>query len=322
VLAFGPACAAPAKAVLSDESISGAVDDRLLYDAATPAVHIDVVTHDGIVFLTGRVGHLLAKERAERLATTVKGVRAVINRIVVGSQPRPDAEIRKDVARALQWDPTTEPRKILIFVDEGAVTLSGTTHSWQERELTEKVIKGVRGVTKVRNDLDVDFKIRRPDAEIREEIRGTLRWDAFVDDRLITISVGGGRVTLGGTVGSLAEKRRARSAAWVVGARSVNVSSLVVSRWLHDPRLRRDPYRPKTNAEIRRTISDALRYDPRVRVSRIAVEAEEGEVTLLGTVDSPEGRRAAAEVARGVLGVWRVENRIRVRSATSDNRSA
>jgi osmotically-inducible protein OsmY len=54
---------------------------------------------------------------------------------------------------------------------------------------------------------------------------------------------------------------------------------------------------------------------PDVKVHRIDVDTRDGVVTLEGTVDSDAQRKAAAEIAKGVDGVARVENKLLVRPA-------
>ena len=54
---------------------------------------------------------------------------------------------------------------------------------------------------------------------------------------------------------------------------------------------------------------------PEVKVHRIDVDTRDGLVTLEGTVDSDAQRQAAAEMARGVEGVTRVENELLIRPA-------
>jgi|GEM_PF-2840165 len=66
-----------AREELDDSEITNAVDDQLVEDAATPAWSIDVSTSEGIVTLSGTVSSALAKSRADKVASTVKGVRGI-----------------------------------------------------------------------------------------------------------------------------------------------------------------------------------------------------------------------------------------------------
>ncbi|HXV61841.1 MAG TPA: BON domain-containing protein, partial [Vicinamibacteria bacterium] len=107
------ACCVPAHALggnrdLEDVNIQGAIEDQLLLDPSVPWNDIDLSAADGIVTLNGTVDNLLAKERAASIARTVKGVRAVVNRIEVDPDPAPaDEDVRRNVRAALEADPAT-----------------------------------------------------------------------------------------------------------------------------------------------------------------------------------------------------------------------
>lgn len=53
---------------LDDKNITAAIEMEYWDDAAVPSNRIDVETSNGIVTLTGSIDHILAKERAERIA--------------------------------------------------------------------------------------------------------------------------------------------------------------------------------------------------------------------------------------------------------------
>jgi osmotically-inducible protein OsmY len=297
---------------IPDQEVADAVDDELMADPATPAWSIDVSVDEGIVTLTGDVDNILAKDRADKLATTVKGVRAVVNRLDVVAPDRSDAAIEQDVRDALLFNDATEKMEVSVAVDDQVVTLTGTTDSWQEKELAGKVANGVKGVTAIENRIELDYPRERADGTIRDEVQRALHWDAYVDDALVDVAVDGGVVTLTGTVGSLAEKREAGIEARVAGVTDVK-NELTVESWAREARFRKDKYQPMSNEQIKEAVADALRYDPRVARFDIDVQPKNGYVTLRGIVENLKAKRAAAENARTVIGVWGVENRIKVR---------
>lgn len=297
----------------TDQKISDVVDTDLSFDPAVPAHRIDVRTNEGIVTLSGSVDNLLAKDRAERIAETIRGVRSVVNTIEVDPLPRSDDEIRLDVAAALAADPATDLYEIEVAVDGGKVTLKGTVESWREKDLAERVAKGVRGVIGLANEIGIEYASDRPDTEIRTEIQQALRWDRLVDHALIDVRVSDGAVTLTGTVGSLAERRRARIDSWTAGVESVDDSGLEVAYWTRDDRLRADKFTVRSDAEVQASIKDALLYDPRVASFAVDVDVESGMATLRGVVDSVEAKQAAARTARNTVGVWHVKNLVKVR---------
>ena len=291
VLAFGFTPYALSVPILSDQTINDNIYDEVDMDSAVQADSIYVTTSDGIVTLSGTVDNLLAKDRARRIAEAVKGVRAVINKIsVVPTLLRTDSEIRDNVEDALLMDPVTEFFKVDVKVKDSAVTLSGTVDSFQEKWICEKVVKGVKGVKEVNNQLIVDSKETRTDREIQVEVEEVLKWDVLVNHVPITVEVRDGTVYLSGVVGSAAEKRQARIDAYAAGVRSVDTTGLKIQNWANDPKMRKRAYVKKTDAEIERAVKDALLYDPRVSSLNVSVEVSDGQVTLRGEVGNYESK--------------------------------
>lgn len=311
----------PATAVmaaeLSDIEITDAIENEMRFDPSVPLYAMDVSTVDGIVTLTGRVNDVISKERAARIARAVKGVRSVVNRVDV--EPwikRTDAEIQNDITTALTMDPATESYEVGVEVSNGSVVLTGNVDSWDERDLASKVAKSVGGVRALDNQINVDYEKDRSDYEIRTEIEKVLEWDVLVDDGLIDVDVQDGKVTLSGTVGSAAERFRARTSAWVAGVRDVDVAALEVSGWARDEELRQHKYVVRPDSEVTTAVEEALARDPRVASFDVNVATENGVVTLRGIVHNVSARRAAEQDARNTVSVAMVENRLRVRPIT------
>lgn len=312
VVAFAATTAAAAPE-MTDQQITDKVEDELLFDPGVTSTNVDASTVNGVVTLDGETTNLLAKQRAARVAETVKGVRSVVNRIQVEPPlARSDDAIEKDVEQALLNNPATDSYEVTTSVQGGEVTLEGTVDSYQERLLVDKVAKGVRGVTGIDDQIEVDAQSDRLDSEIEHEIEQILKWDRFIDDNLISLKVDDGEVRLSGTVGSAAEKRQARVQSWVAGVTSVDDSNLKVAVWARDEKLRGDKFALKPTNEIRDAIEDALLYDPRVNRFNVKIETAGSTVTLRGHVDNLEAKRAAESVARNTVGVTWVTNRLKV----------
>ena len=297
---------------LNDLDITLAVDTQLENDDGVPAHRIDVRTRDGIVSLNGSVPHLLARERAGEIATRVKGVRSVVNRIEILPVPRSDDQIRRDVELALVADPATNFFGLKVGVRDGTVSLSGRVSSWQEERLCTLVAKGVSGVREVLSNIEVAPSPQRSDDEIRAEIERRLDFDVWVDAELIDVKVIKGRVILSGTVGSLAEKKRAFGDAWIAGVKSVEDKELRVDWFKHSDMRRSRTYEPKSDAEIRQAVKDAFAYDPRISRFDPGIEVKNGVITLTGRVDSLQAKKAAEQDARNTRGVWQVKNHLKI----------
>jgi osmotically-inducible protein OsmY len=69
--------------------------------------------------------------------------------------------------------------------------------------------------------------------------------------------------------------------------------------------------------DLTRDVSDELFWDPRVDNEAIAVSADEGKITLRGTVGSLREKREAQKAARRVFGVTSVDNQLQVRLLSS-----
>lgn len=313
-LLLGALAVSASGAEVTDRRIADAVEDELLFDTAVRANDITVTVVEGVVTLDGEVSNALARDRAVMIAETVRGVRSVVDLIEVDPYwGLTDAEIEQKARDALLYNPAAESYEIGVDVDGKVATLTGKVESWAERDLAGKVVKGVRGVRSIENDIVVEYVTERSDMEIENDVEERLRWDVLVDDGLIEVSVDGGEVSLEGTVGSLAEKRQARNDAWVAGVEEVDVSGLEVKMWARDERLRKDKYVVKPARRVKEAIEDALLYDPRVLSMDVTPEVTGGVVTLRGAVGSLEEKRAAGDVARNTVGVVTVDNRIRIR---------
>jgi osmotically-inducible protein OsmY len=300
---------------IEDEDITFAIDTELAINDNVPSHLIDVITSEGIVTLEGTTDHILAKTRAEEIAKTIKGVRSVINKIKVKPVDRSDKDIQKDVKEALLEDPVAESFDITIDVNNGLVRIKGIVNSWQEKQLVETTVKGVKGVRKVKNNLNIRYKSNRTDFEIKEEIQARLLNDVWIDAALIDVDVENGDVKLRGSVGSAYEKDRAKSVSWVAGTKSVDAHQLKVEWWARDKMKKKETVTYFNDDRIEQAIKDAFLYDPRVYSYNLNIESENGKVVLSGKVKNRKAKKVAEKDALNTRGVWRVINHIKVRPA-------
>jgi osmotically-inducible protein OsmY len=296
----------------TDAEITEAIERELEMSRGISPASILVATNEGIVTLSGSVNNILAQERAERIASMIKGTRAVINEINVEPVSRTDAEILENINSALTNDPVTEVWQIEPVVNNGVVTLGGEVESWQEKQLASRVVKGVAGVKQIDNQISINYKAQRTAPEIEQDIQSALQWDARVDSRLINVEVEGSQAILSGIVGSAFEKSLVITDAYVIGVMSVDANDLEVEPWADEERMRAKILPELEDSAIRDAVQDALLYDPRVAAFNLNVAVDEGAVTLTGTVDNLKAKRAAAQDARNTTGVWRVETNINV----------
>ena len=145
------------------------------------------------------------------------------------------------------------------------------------------------------------------DAVLVTKIKADLVADPVTAARHIDITVFKGRVQLNGFVDSNDEKMQAGKVAR--GVRGVkNVENNLKLRGAE-----RTAGQVIDDATIMAHVKAALIADGRTKAHQIEVETHSGVVQLAGFVDSNAARTAAVELARGVDGVSRVDDRIAIK---------
>jgi osmotically-inducible protein OsmY len=75
------------------------------------------------------------------------------------------------------------------------------------------------------------------------------------------------------------------------------------------------------DTDLTADVSDELFWDPKLDNSAIAVSADDGKVTLRGTVGSLREKREAKKAAERVFGVISVDNQLQVKLMNDDKRA-
>lgn len=297
---------------LEDLDIQHAVERELIYDAVVPSDEVQVQVAAGVVELAGTAPHLLARERAARLAESVRGVRSVSTQLRVMPTALADETVQKEVEEELSRDPVASTVNVDVEMSEGVATLRGSANSWSQKEAVTRQAMSVRGVREVKNAMTIDYEEEPPDEAIERTVEKRLHWDTLVDEGLIDVDVADGVVYLSGVVGSAAERRRAGVDAWGAGVEDVNTDDLRVEWWALEEHRKEQEIVPATEEEIAEALRTAFSLDPRIALFEIDIDVDASEVELEGSVDNIHARDAAEHIARHTIGVTAVQNRISI----------
>jgi hyperosmotically inducible protein len=220
---------------------------------------------------------------------------------------RYDQQIQQEVAKVLnskdKW------KGITASVEDGIVTLQGSTKVLIDKLDAQKKISKLDHVQGVRNQVEVATTV--PDEQLQKELADKLRYDrvgygnAFNN---LALNIQNGVVTVSGDVRDYPARDSAiATAATTPGVKEVidNVNVLPLSPMDDDIRLR------VARAIYGHPTLSKYAMDPQ---KPIRIVVENGHVTLYGVVDSPMDKQIAEMQAKSVPNVFSVDNKLMVAS--------
>ncbi len=211
---FGAILATPqlTLAAAGQQDLSGAVHAKL--DKSQFKDVRVTVDANGIATLSGAVSLYEYKADAEKAADKVKGVAAVRNDIQVAGPDVSDSQLEKTLSEKLTYDRVGYGNvfdAITLNVQNGAVTLSGHTHDYPNRDSALAAVATTPGVKDVIDNIEVD-PVSPMDWRIRMAVARAVYGDPVLNKyaidpaKPIRISVQNGHVELYGVVDSQADK--------------------------------------------------------------------------------------------------------------------
>jgi osmotically-inducible protein OsmY len=214
-----------------------------------------------------------------------------------------DHALERAVMAALADNHRVHADEIAVEALGDYVILRGTVGSLAERVeavRTAKHVPGVRTVDELLHvrPLGIDG---RADADTEAAVIAAFIEDGQVPAAGIDVDAHGETVTLSGLVDVAAQRDRAERIALGVGGVSHVENQLRV-------------FLTVSADEVAERVTDAIGVDAIVGADRIRVDVRDNDVTLTGTVGSPEHRVAALQAAARAPGVMDVHDELSVRA--------
>jgi osmotically-inducible protein OsmY len=207
----------------NDEQLRSDVEQELRWEPSVHAEQIGVSVKDGVVQLDGCVDNYFEKWGAERAAMRVVNTRAMASEIKIDMPPsaiRSDSDIARAAVNHLEWNYSV-PATVKVQVTNACVTLSGTVEWQYQKEEAERVVRPLKGVKWVVNEIEVAPALNAVDVKMK--IENAMKRNAEIGAQRISVETFNGKVTLRGSVRSWSEREEAQHAAWAApGVTSVD----------------------------------------------------------------------------------------------------
>jgi osmotically-inducible protein OsmY len=199
----------------TDGQIQHDVIAELEWQPSIDSADIGVAVTDGVVTLSGFVKSYAEKMAAEKAARGVAGVKAIAEEIHVRlpSDPKTaDHEIADRILGMFRWNISIPDDTIKLKVEQGWVTLTGSTDWHYQSEEAARMagrVSGVRGITNL-----IELRKFPTSRDVKVRITSALKRQADLDAASVTVLTDGGKVTLNGKVKTWHERGIAERAAW------------------------------------------------------------------------------------------------------------
>lgn len=138
----------------TDADIARAAESALKWTTLQSNKNIQVMVEKGWVTLKGETEWSYQRDAAKNAVRYLMGVTGVSDQIVIKSKMTAGS-IKSDIEAALKRRATNDAQMITVTVKGADVTLSGTVHSWSERDLASHSAWCTPGVRNVVDNLTV-----------------------------------------------------------------------------------------------------------------------------------------------------------------------
>ena len=140
----------------NDTDIATSAHSALEWTSFLPKDAVKVKVANAWVTLTGEVDWEYQRMAAADSVRFLSGVLGVSDEILIKSKVSADV-VKADIEAALKRRAIADAKKITVMVDGGDVTLTGSVHSWSERDLATHSAWGAPGVRRVVDKMNLVY---------------------------------------------------------------------------------------------------------------------------------------------------------------------
>jgi osmotically-inducible protein OsmY len=211
-----------------------------------------------------------------------------------------DKALRQSILDELEFEPSIDAAHIGLAVDNGVVTLSGHVSSYEEKLAAERVVRRVKGVKAIVQEMQVryHYQLKTDDDQIARRAADVLAWSLVPGDS-IQVTVEKGWVVLSGKVDWQYQRVAAESAISKLAGVS-GVTNLIELNPQTQPK------------DVKYQIAAALHRSAQIVAKNIKVTVEDGKVRLDGKVRTWYERDIVETAAWSAPGITQVEDNLTV----------
>jgi osmotically-inducible protein OsmY len=185
---------------------------------------------EGIVTLEGDVASVPERLAAVAAAGGVYGVKDIIDHTVVrsaGASGADDAELAQAATSMLEWTVDVPVNAVSVEVSQRKITLSGVV-TWDfQRKAAARAVRYIRGITGVDNKITIHEMATVSVA--KDAVEAAILRNMPMYARAIAVGVHDHTLTLSGTVGSSAQRRRTERLAWAAAGVTTVENNIVIA---------------------------------------------------------------------------------------------
>lgn len=293
----------------SDAALENAIKAELRRHPRFRDKPLEIRVEEGVVHLEGELASHYDRSESARICRRVSGVQRVANRIVVAPEVTDDASLKLNVEKRLASDASIELTEVVLVVRAGIVTMQGKVPTVGGRLHAANVVRQVRGVRDVRNELAIDgFSSDQPtqnDESIGAAIKEMLGSEPVLADLNLETQVHEGVVKLSGRVGDAKLRVLLREVVGMIqGVRWVDLRQLAV-----DPAADKLP--PCSNVRL---LEFALEVGLQDSQGSVAVRRVDDQLLLEGVVRALHSKTQIERAAAALCNGYSIKNLIEVQA--------